>query len=222
MPYYFEELIMSSLSVSEWLQCPLSYNWESIEQIYSDYFRCAGFIDNVGEPWDNYPCEFIVSDIAKYLLEVGGLTAQEILDDIHEIDCPCNGMFWGLNLKSTSIIMPPRMTEVSFACFQGSDLESIDCSYIQVLTPQAFYRCKNLKEVQLKSVKTIEENAFGSCVNLKSLTLPKTIQKIDMYAFEDCERLDLYLPEQFKNLIQDDIDIWCEEHPGALGRIIGY
>ena len=61
---------------------------------------------------------------------------------------------------------------------------------VQAIDQAAFFRCRNLKEVQLPaSLKYIGPSAFNSCVNLTEVVLPEGVATIDNRAFAFCPKL---------------------------------
>lgn len=66
----------------------------------------------------------------------------------------------------------------------SSNLKSIQLpNSIVEINSYCFYKCSNLSEINIpNSVTTIKERAF-SCCDLTSLVIPKSVKKIDYYAF---------------------------------------
>ncbi len=66
----------------------------------------------------------------------------------------------------------------------SSNLKSIQLpNSIVEINSYCFYKCSNLSEINIpNSVTTIKESAF-SCCDLTSLVIPKSVKKIDYYAF---------------------------------------
>ena len=62
---------------------------------------------------------------------------------------------------------------------------------VTTIDKQAFWACKNLKEVSWgNSVKTIGGNAFGNCDNLTKIGDMSKVEKIDSHAFYDCRSIE--------------------------------
>ncbi len=58
------------------------------------------------------------------------------------------------------------------------------------LGQNAFYECKNLKEIVIpEGITEIRENCFINCVNLERIYLPSTLKVIKTNAFKGCESL---------------------------------
>ena len=89
-----------------------------------------------------------------------------------------------------------RVTEIGNEAFRGSDnLKSIDMPSITYISDGyygpgqgAFWRCKNLSQVNMPSATSIGDYAFYSCDALTSVTLPAATS-IGFGAFSDCDAL---------------------------------
>lgn len=90
-----------------------------------------------------------------------------------------------------SFTLPPKCTEVPFACFQYCyDLEKVElhgeCKEIGV---RAFESSYALKRITLpEGLESIERNAFANS-GLREVTLPKSIKHVDLDAFDNCQYL---------------------------------
>lgn len=70
---------------------------------------------------------------------------------------------------------------------------NLECAYIvgdvKKLPPTIFYN-SGIKEILFSGkLTTIGENAFANCSRLEAIVLPKTIEKIEQYAFNGCQSL---------------------------------
>lgn len=74
------------------------------------------------------------------------------------------------------------------------------------ITKEAFYDCRNLKNVILcNELEAIQERAFMNCTNLQSITLPSRLEHIESSAFENCDSLStVTIPSNVKK-----IDEWA-------------
>lgn len=68
--------------------------------------------------------------------------------------------------------------------------DTIDGTPVTTIGEDAFYKCKNLKNVKLgKNVRYIENNSFAES-GITHINLEKNIKYIGNYAFEDCRKLN--------------------------------
>ena len=73
----------------------------------------------------------------------------------------------------------------------------------------AFCYCANLRSVRLQSTIDIELDAFGSCRALTEVELPKTLQHISTFAFDDCDNLKSI---EFKGTVKDWLNVKLESN----------
>ncbi len=112
-----------------------------------------------------------------------------------------------INLKNVKVI--------GESSFNSSDLETLTIpGSIDVIPPEAFNGCKNLKKVVLEEgVEYINDSAFMSCSTLKELYLPSTLVYIHEFAFYN----DRYLSDIYYNGTKEAVrQVWTEAM-GGLG-----
>ncbi len=64
------------------------------------------------------------------------------------------------------------------------------------IKPYAFYKAKNLEEINIMNVEIIGEYAFSNMYNLKKVHLTNNITKLENGVFYNCSKLvDIYLPD---------------------------
>ena len=115
------------------------------------------------------------------------------------------------NTNVKTITLGEGVTEIKdYAFYECSNLESIDLSKVKRIGRYAFYKtklksidmpiceeigdcafeyCYYLQDINMPSIEYIGSNAFYECYSLYQIELPKTLESIDYYAFEDCYRL---------------------------------
>lgn len=87
--------------------------------------------------------------------------------------------------KITSVIVPEGVVSVgrSFSS-ECHALESVRLpSTLKVLTEHAFYKCDELKNVDLGGVAEIGTGSFSGCLMLREITIPAGVKKIEGSAF---------------------------------------
>lgn len=81
-----------------------------------------------------------------------------------------------------------EIEEVSFNYCRA--LEKVDlsrCEKIKRIEERTFYACSGMATLLLpKSLKSIEKESFAYCSHLEALTIPKTVERIENRAFQDC------------------------------------
>lgn len=87
-------------------------------------------------------------------------------------------------------------------------LETVNVN-TKYVSRNAFCYCANLRSVRLQSTIDIELDAFGSCSALTEVELPKTLQHISMFAFDDCDNLKSI---EFKGTVKDWLNVKLESN----------
>ena len=94
--------------------------------------------------------------------------------------------------KLKSVKMGSSVKSVGGCAFYGcSSLKSVDMSKTRVskIGRETFYNCKALSSIKLPSgLETIGGYAFSG-TSVKSLNLPSKVNKVSVYAFENCKKL---------------------------------
>ena len=74
---------------------------------------------------------------------------------------------------------------------------------VAVIAENAFYKCKNLQEIEFpSSLRVLEEKAFFRCAGLTALNLPEGLEVIGVDAFAFCDGLmgDIYIPASCREI----------------------
>lgn len=87
-------------------------------------------------------------------------------------------------------------------------LETVNVN-TEYVSRNAFCYCTNLRSVRLQSTIDIELDAFGSCRALTEVELPKTLQHISTFAFDDCDNLKSI---EFKGTVKDWLNVKLESN----------
>ena len=114
------------------------------------------------------------------------------------------------NLKTINLKNISHIDENSFS---SSDLETLTIPRsIDIIPPNAFSGCKNLKKVVLEEgVEYINDSAFIHCSTLKELYLPSTLVYIHEFAFYG----DRYLSDIYYNGTKEAVrKVWTEAMDG--------
>lgn len=94
------------------------------------------------------------------------------------------------------------------AFYLNSVLETVNVN-TEYVSRNAFCSCANLRSVRLQSTIDIELDAFGSCSALTEVELPKTLQHISIFAFDDCDNLKSI---EFKGTVKDWLNVKLESN----------
>lgn len=114
------------------------------------------------------------------------------------------------NLKTITL---KNINYIGESSFNSSDLETSTIpGSIDVIPPEAFNSCKNLKKVVLEEgVEYINDSAFINCSTLKELYLPSTLVYIHEFAFYG----DRYLSDIYYNGTKEAVrKVWTEAMDG--------
>ena len=109
-----------------------------------------------------------------------------------------------------TIVLPKSLRTIGSNAFYNSGLEEISLNGVSTIGSYAFGNCKALCKVSMSGVSIIDQHAFdsciklpaiiidaknigwesfGNCTKLTSVTISKTVKKIDGYAFNYFENL---------------------------------
>ena len=100
------------------------------------------------------------------------------------------------NLKSVDV--PASVKYIGRCAFYDcTALESFSCDNVEIIYPEAFYNCENLKSVnlgtKLKEIKWSTQGnadgAFENCDALETITIPASVTHIGKQAFYYCDNL---------------------------------
>ena len=96
----------------------------------------------------------------------------------HKVTKICDGAF--------------RDLQISLIEFEASDnIESIGMG--------AFYNC-SLEKIDIPNVKYIFTNTFENCINLSEVSIPKSVIKINKFAFKNCGLINIVIPEGIERI----------------------
>ena len=123
---------------------------------------------------DGITCIYNADNIVKIIFPNGK-------EKITAADLPANLT----SLKE--VVLPPSVKEIGKDAFEYSSIEKINLENVEKIGYGAFYKCKNLKEVELPSVKEIGKETFAGSV-LEKINL-ENVEKIGENAFYECENL---------------------------------
>ena len=76
-------------------------------------------------------------------------------------------------------------------------------SQLKDIQPYSFYKCTQLKEIDLslcKSLTTIGEYAFYGCSSLQSVIFPDSLTSINSYAFMNTVLQSVFIPRNVNNI----------------------
>ena len=102
-----------------------------------------------------------------------------------------------------SVSLPEGLVEIGASAFSGcQNLESVALpESLTTLGYRAFYACKLLKTIKIPSgVTTIPDRCFYRCSSLESVTIPEGVTAIGDEAFQSCNLNALTLPESLEKI----------------------
>ena len=160
----------------------------------------------------------IFASILSFLLAVGSLSAQTIIDSVLYIDEGTTEIpNWAYRGQTdfTSVVMPSSLTRIGQNAFRETNLKMVIVPEgVKTVDNQAFYQCKELEEISFPStvaaipyacftsseklskviinegVKEIGEYAFNNCVSLTEIKIPGSVKKIGDMAFRNCTGIE--------------------------------
>ena len=91
-----------------------------------------------------------------------------------------NGVLKSCQVKEKEITIPAEVTTIAFSVFKSCEiLEKVTILGPADIEAEAFWGCKNLKEVYLADgVKSIGNECFAYCEKLEKLYIPESVTKI--------------------------------------------
>lgn len=104
--------------------------------------------------------------------------------------------------KLSSVSLPDGITYIGSGCFQNSGLEELLCpKSVTVIPNSCFYRCKRLKKVRLgTSVNKIEYFAFDNCESLSEITLPESLMELEDACFANTAIKVIIIPQNVQKM----------------------
>lgn len=120
-----------------------------------------------------------------------------ISDQIKEIFC---ATFSKSSLKY--IYIPENIEKIKSGAFR-------ECPFLEVVLldsncdvpPDCFQECTKLKTVILNDkIENINQDAFMGCIRLENIGLPKSLKKIESYAFANTSIKEIILPNQLETI----------------------
>ncbi|MBO5608968.1 MAG: leucine-rich repeat domain-containing protein [Eubacterium sp.] len=150
-------------------------------------------------PWFNYADKVeslvITGEISKIpalaFTGLSNLKSITIPDSIESFSISC---FKGCK-SLEAIELPSSLNDVDYYIFSGCDsLKEITIpGSIKLINNYDFASCESLSKVVISSgVETISIDVFDGCTSLSTLYLPKSVTKIDDFAFRDAPIKDIY------------------------------
>ena len=128
---------------------------------------------------------FLVSSNDSYLASIGAYLFENCYS-LSTIECnnyhfksEANVLY--NNARDSIVVYPPASSIKYFSV----------PSTIKTIKANAFYKCINLRSVQIQddSVTEISAGAFDGCINLIYINIPKSIRAVGANAFRNCRRL---------------------------------
>lgn len=138
-------------------------------------------------------------------LDMGGFVLPDHVTSINNFSFAHTTNLKTINLKN--------INSIGENSFTASDLEALTIpGSIDVIPPEAFSGCRNLKKVVLEDgVEYINDSAFIHCSTLKELYLPSTLVYIHEFAFYS----DRYLSDIYYNGTKEAVkQVWTEAMDG--------
>ena len=128
-----------------------------------------------------------VEKIGSYAFD-GTFETIELPDTLRELG---ENAFSGVGLKT--VVFPSALTTIKGGAFLQADLESIIIpGNIKLIEEEAFYECKQLREVILeKGIEKIEDKAFYYCESLEKVAVPSTVTEIEPHVFKGCKKVTI-------------------------------
>ena len=101
----------------------------------------------------------------------------------------CDGAFRDSQISLIEFEASDNIESIGMGAFYNSSLEKIDIPNVKYIFTNTFENCTNLSEVSIpKSVIKINKFAFKNC-GLINIVIPEGIERIDNYAFSSCPYL---------------------------------
>lgn len=97
------------------------------------------------------------------------------------------------------------VTAVLDGVFYGYNMQELRMDTIVEIYQEAFENCTYLAKVDLGKIERIGERAFRGCSSLESITIPKTIVRIETEAFFRCSNLETVYFEGSPEYIGNDV-----------------
>ncbi len=121
----------------------------------------------------------------------------------------------------TEISLPECEAIASYAFYQDTALKTIDAPKTKVIYPAAFYGDYELAEINFPAVEFIGEAAFFAS-GLKTVTLPKTLNRLDRAAFAQSIYLEEFTVEDGNTVFTTDGKGLYRTLPNGGLEIISY
>ena len=172
---------------------------ESNENVILDLSKATG-LDTICGTKDNTSvfsnCKKLTSVVLPKDLVTIGTYAFAYCDSLKSVTIPknvktiCKYAFYNTGLEELNLNGTTTIEMFAFA--NCSSLNKIDMTGIKTISSNAFSACASLVDI-LIDAQTIDYRAFESCENLSSVTLSKSVSKIDCYAFQKCNNLNFVI-----------------------------
>ena len=95
-----------------------------------------------------------------------------------------------------------KVTKICDGAFRNSQISLIEFEApdnIESIGMGAFYNC-SLEKIDIPNVKYIFTNTFENCTNLSEVSIPKSVIKINKFAFKNCGLINIVIPEGIERI----------------------
>ncbi len=146
---------------------------------------------------------------AKY--NIGGSYSRlSWVDNLYSFKLPNNlksiGRYAFYQSLVEDIEIPSTVVSIGEYAFYQSRMKAANLSKVTDIANNCFNGCRLLKEIILSdNLNSVGSNAFSYCPNTKrqTITFPKTLTKIENYAFDGCSNLNFRFPEKHLTIERD-------------------
>ena len=146
--------------------------------------------------YNNYRYFVVFNTIYTTIVTIFGYSGKVIIPaeiNGHKVTKICDGAFRDSQISLIEFEAPDNIESIGMGAFYNCSLEKIDIPNVKYIFTNTFENCINLSEVSIpKSVIKINKFAFKNC-GLINIVIPEGIERIDNYAFSSCPYLKLSL-----------------------------
>lgn len=150
---------------------------------------------NAIEDWAFYGCSALskinipdgITSITQHTFQQAGLTSIVLPASVTKLDvCAFQ------TASKLSAINLDNITEIKDWALGETALTSVDAKKVKTLGNSAFYACPELVSVRFEKIFETKEWTFQGCKKLQEVTLPNTLESIDVGAFSGCSSLKTF------------------------------
>lgn len=134
------------------------------------------------------------------------------------------GLSFGHCLKLKNIILPENLKKIGEWAFGDTKLEKVDIpNSVEKIGRMAFIWCDQLKNVRLsENIKEIKDSTFMGCSQLETLSIPKSVKSIEVWAFRWAGLKTIDIPDSVES-IGDEAFKQCDKlEKVTIGNSICY